>query len=85
MRVEARGPRRKRREYTARESTMKQISATGIAIAVLSIGLLAFLHHFAPDPPLSADEIEFLIGVCAVAVVSVRWVTRRLRWHEVRP
>lgn len=64
---------------------MKHMSATGIAIAVLSIALLAFLQHFAPDPPLSADEIEFLIGVCAVAVVSVSWFARRLRWHEVRP
>ena len=63
---------------------MKQISVTGIAIAALSIGLLAFLHHFTPDPPLSADDTEFLIGVCAVAVVSVRWLTRRVRWHELR-
>ena len=64
---------------------MKDLSATALAIATLSLTLLTFLEYFAPDPPLSAEQTDLLVGLCALAVVGVRWIARRVRWQAARP
>ncbi len=64
---------------------MKNLSATALAIAVLSLALVGFLEYFAPDPPLTADQTDLLVGLCALTVVGVRWIVRRVRWQAVRP
>jgi hypothetical protein len=64
---------------------MKNLSATALSIATLSIALLTFLEYFAPDPPLNAEQTELLVGLCALTVVGIRWIARRVRWQAVRP
>jgi hypothetical protein len=58
---------------------MKPGAGTVIAILVTSLAAWAGFYALTPDAPLTAAETLVVVGACAGAVLTVRWVWNRVR------
>lgn len=62
---------------------MTHLTGTALAVAVPSLAVLMFFRTATPDLPIKPEETELVVGACAVAVVSARWIMRRWRRQGV--
>jgi hypothetical protein len=54
------------------------LGTVGIIIA-LSLALTLFLWYEQPDPPPSPGEVNVLVGSVGAAVLSLKWMWKRMR------
>jgi len=58
---------------------MKASAATVGAIVVLSLAVWVFFYFLTPATPLTPPETMVVVGACAAAVLSGKWIATRRR------
>jgi hypothetical protein len=64
---------------------MTHLSGTAIAIGALSLAVVMFFKIATPGIPMQASDTEVVVGACAAAIMSMRWVIRRATRRGLQP
>ena len=59
-------------------AALKASLGTTVAIIALSLAVWVFFYVVSPGEPLTPGETSVVVGVCAVIVLSAKWIWARL-------